>query len=88
MDQPDDYELLATGVWVAGEVVPAIVRIQRPTPPQPLPPLPPLPEWGRCAGTRDCINGECYCAEPMLADFMFRDGDGPDSYGSWGSWEE
>ncbi|MEU9041488.1 MULTISPECIES: hypothetical protein [unclassified Kitasatospora] len=69
------YELLAGGVWVDGEVVPAVIRIQRPAP---LPSQPPLPNLGRCAGTRDCIGGECYCAEPMLSDFMFPDGDSPD----------
>ncbi|MGV9266588.1 hypothetical protein ACWDRR_18240 [Kitasatospora sp. NPDC003701] len=84
MDQPDGYELLATGVWRNGEVVPAVVRIRRAVPPRM---LPPLPDWGRCAGTRDCVNGECYCAEPMLADYMFPDGDSPDSC-DWSCWEE
>ncbi|MFE2726297.1 hypothetical protein [Kitasatospora sp. NPDC059327] len=83
---PDDYELLATGVWKDGEVVSAVVRVQRQAP---LPPMPPLPEpSGRCARRPECLDGECYCGEPMLDDFAFPNGDGPDSYGSWGSWEE
>ncbi|MFE2109755.1 hypothetical protein ACFXAF_28365 [Kitasatospora sp. NPDC059463] len=81
-----DYDLLATGVWVDGEVVPAVVRIQRPAP---LPPQPPLPaDWGSCARTRDCIDGECYCAEPMLADYLFPDGDGPDNLDGWSGLDE
>ncbi|MFJ1931643.1 hypothetical protein ACIOGZ_03050 [Kitasatospora sp. NPDC088160] len=74
--EADSYELLAGGVWVDGEVVPAVIRVQRPAP---LPPQPPLPNLGRCAGTRDCSGGECYCAEPFLSAFMFPDGDGPDT---------
>lgn len=29
---------------------------------------------------RGCPYGECYCAEPLIADFLFPDGDGPDDW--------
>ncbi|MFJ5234495.1 hypothetical protein ACIQBJ_31895 [Kitasatospora sp. NPDC088391] len=58
-------------------VVPALVRIARP---KPLPAPPPV-DLGRCRGTRDCLDGECWCGEPLTADYLLPDG--------WsGGWEE
>lgn len=54
-----------------GEIHHVVVRLERP---RSMPSMPPLPKVERC--TRGCPDGECYCAEPMISDFMFPDGDG------------
>ena len=67
----DEYEYRETGMWVDGELVPVVAAIRRP---QKRGPLPPLPVFESC--TRSCPDGECYCAEPMVRDYLFPDGDG------------
>ncbi|MFD4904981.1 hypothetical protein [Kitasatospora purpeofusca] len=80
MNSDDAVEVRETGVWIDGEIVPAVVVIRRP---EPAGTPPPLPTFDPCH--HGCPEGECHCGEPMLADFADLDeGDLDDGFG----WDE
>lgn len=68
----DEYDYREANVYgPGGELRAAVIRT--PTPRTPAP-LPSLPKFEPCR--RGCPDGECCCAEPMVGDFLFPDGDG------------
>jgi hypothetical protein len=70
-DDGYEYEFRETTTWDPDHgIVPVLVRLAKPRPRRP---LPPLPDPGSC--TRNCPEGECYCGEPLVSDFLFPDGD-------------